>query len=101
MSEAASAYLSQKADERFETRLPRRLKGDAEQVASAQGLSLSEYVLTLLAERVAEQLPEVRQWKLTPDEQAMLLRVLAAPQQTATRLEEARKRAEAVFGKNP
>lgn len=101
MTEAASAYLSQKADERFETRMARRLKGDAEQVAASQGLSLSEYVLRLLAERVAEDLPGTRQWKLTPDEQTTLLRVLAAPEQTSTRLDEVRKRAEAVFGPNP
>ena len=101
MAEAVFAYLSQKADERFETRMPARLKEDAEAVAEAKGLSLSEYVVRLIAERVAEDLPETRQWRLTPDEQAQLLRVLMAPAASTAALEEARKRAEAVFGPNP
>ncbi len=101
MAEATLAYLDLLADERFEARVPRRLKKDAETVAKAAGFSLSEYVLRLLAERVAEELPRTQQWRLTPDEQATLLRLLAQPSEPTTALEKAREQAKKLFGPNP
>lgn len=101
MSDSALAYLDLTADDRFEARVPRLLKHDAELVARASGVSLSEYVLRILAERVAEELPATQQWRLTPAQQAQLLRILAAPAEGTGALEAARKRALKVFGKNP
>lgn len=99
--ESVQAYLGLPADERFEARVPARLKRDAELVAQARGESLSQYVLRVVAERVAEEYPATQQWRLTPSEQVQLLRVLAAPPQASPALEEARKRAEETFGPNP
>ena len=101
MAEATLAYLDLLADERFEARVPHRLKKDAETVAKARGCSLSEYVLRLLAERVAEDLPGTQQWRLTPGEQATLVRLLAAPSGPTPALEKARRKAEKLFGPNP
>ena len=53
MTSTAQAYLALPADERFETRISTMLKRHAETVAKARGESLSEYVLELLAEKVA------------------------------------------------
>ena len=101
MAEATFAYLDLLADERFEARVPRRLKKDAEVVAKSRGFSLSEYVMRLLAERVAEELPRTQQWRLTPDEQVTLLRLLAQPSGPTPELEKARQKAEKLFGPNP
>lgn len=101
MSEASLAYLDLLADDRFETRLPRRLKRDAEAVARSLGCSLSEYVLKLMAERVAEDLPQTQEWRLTPTEQATLLKVLAAATQPSKSLTAARKRSKKLLGPNP
>lgn len=95
---SAQAYLELPADDRFETRLPRRLKRDAEAVARARGETLSEYVTELLAERVAEDIIAAQTWRLTPGEQAELLRVLAAPAPDTPALRAAQARAAALFG---
>jgi uncharacterized protein (DUF1778 family) len=95
---ATQAYLELPADDRLETRLPRRLKQDAEAVAKARGESLSEYVTTLLAERVAQEIVTAQEWKLTPAEQVELLRILSAPPPVTPALKTARKRAAALFG---
>lgn len=95
------AYLDLAADDRFETRVPSRLKRDAETVARARGESLSQYVLRIVAERVAEDFPTTQEWHLTPSEQFNLLRVLAGPDAETPELVEARKRAQAVFGPTP
>jgi len=95
------AYLDLAADDRFETRVPSRLKRDAEAVARARGESLSQYVLRIVAERVAEDFPTTQEWHLTPSEQVNLLRVLAAPEGETEALKAARARAQAVFGPTP
>ena len=77
LAHAAQAYLDQPATDRLETRLPRLLKAHAEAVARSRGESLSEYVVELLAERVADEIVSTQEWRLTPTEQAELLRVLA------------------------
>lgn len=100
-ADSVQAYLELQADERFEARVPARLKRDAEEVARARGESLSQYVLRVVAERVAEEYPSSQQWHLTPSEQFQLLRVLAAPPLDNPALEEAKRRAETLFGPNP
>jgi uncharacterized protein (DUF1778 family) len=95
---AARAYLEQPADDRLETRLPRLLKRHAEAVARARGQTLSEYLVGLLAERVASDIATTQEWTLTAHEQAELLKVLAAPARTTPALAAAMRRAEKLFG---
>ncbi len=95
---AAQGYLDLPADERFEARLPQVLKRHAETVAKSRGETLSEYVLELLAERVAEDITATQEWRLTAPEQAELLRVLASPAPTTSALNAATRRAEELFG---
>ena len=97
-AEAAQAYLDLPADDRFETRLPKVLKRHAEAVAKARGETLSQYVLEVLAERVAGEIATTQEWRLNPAEQAELLRVLAAPAATTAALAAATERAEHLFG---
>ncbi len=95
---AAQAYLDAPATDRFETRLPTLLKQHAEAVARTRGESLSQYVLALLAERVADEILSTQEWRLTPTEQAALLRVLAAPAPLTPALRAAAQRATELFG---
>jgi uncharacterized protein (DUF1778 family) len=95
---AAQAYLDQPATDRLETRLPTLLKQHAEAVAKARGETLSEYVVALLAERVANEIVATQEWRLTPTEQAELLRVLATPAPTTPALQAATRRAVELFG---
>jgi uncharacterized protein (DUF1778 family) len=95
---AAQAYLDLPADDRLETRLPKVLKRHAETVAKARGETLSEYVVEVLAERVADEIGTAQEWRLTVTEQAELLRILAAPASTTSALEAATRRAEQLFG---
>ena len=95
---AAQAYLDLPADDRLETRLPKVLKRHAETVAKAKGETLSQYVVEVLAERVADEIGKAQAWHLTATEQAELLRVLAAPAPTTAALEAATRRAEKLFG---
>lgn len=95
---AAQAYLDAPATDRFETRLPKLLKQHAEAVARTRGESLSQYVLELLAERVADEIVSTQEWRLTPTEQAELLRVLAAPAPLTPALQAATQRAAELFG---
>ncbi len=95
---AAQAYLDLPADDRLETRLPKVLKRHAETVAKSRGESLSEYVVEVLAERVANEIGSTQEWRLTATEQAELLRILAAPVPTTAALQAATRRAESLFG---
>jgi len=95
---AAQAYLDLPADDRLETRLPKVLKRHAETVAKARGETLSEYVVEVLAERVADEIGAAQEWRLTVTEQAELLRILAAPAPTTEALAAATRRAETLFG---
>lgn len=96
--DAARAYLDLQADDRFETRLPRLLKRHAETVAKARGETLSQFIVGALAERVAAEIVSTQELRLTPVEQAELLRVLAMPARTTPGLVSATKRAEELFG---
>ena len=95
---AARAYLDLPADERLETRLPKILKRHAETVAKARGETLSQYVVAVLAERVADEIGRAQEWRLAAAEQAELLRILAAPAPTTAALKAATRRAEKLFG---
>jgi uncharacterized protein (DUF1778 family) len=95
---AALAYLELPADDRLETRLPKVLKRHAETVAKAKGETLSEYVVEVLAERVAAEIGSIQEWRLTATEQAELLRILSGSTPTTAALEAATRRAERLFG---
>jgi len=95
---AAQAYLDLPADDRFETRLSKVLKQHAETVAKAKGETLSEYVLEVLAERVADEIAKAQEWRLTATEQTELLRILAAPSSETAALRAAIRQAEETFG---
>ena len=94
---AALAYLALPADERFESRIPNVLKRHAERVAKARGESLSEYVMEVLAERVATDMAETLELHLTTTEQAALLKLLTAPAVVTPQLAAASQRAKARF----
>lgn len=96
-SSAARAYLDRPATERFEARIPEFLKRQAETVARSKGESLSEYVLEVLAERVAEDIGATQELHLTITEQAALLQLLAAPAVVTPQLAAASARARARF----
>ena len=93
----ARAYLDLPADERFESRIPGILKRHAETVARAKGESLSEYVMEVLAERVADDLVATQDLHLTATEQVALLRLLAAPTTVTPELAAASASAKARF----
>lgn len=95
---AQAAYLNLPADDRFEVRLPHSLKRDAETIARANGQRLAQYILSLVAERVAEDVASGIQWRLSPFEQAELLRVLALPAPASPVLDAATERAAQIFG---
>jgi uncharacterized protein (DUF1778 family) len=98
MHATARAYLTQPANERFETRIPVVLKRHAETVAKAKGESLSEYVLEVLAEKVAADIVAAQELRFTPLEQAELLRVLAAPPAVTAALTQKMAEAESLWG---
>ncbi|MBL0169675.1 MAG: DUF1778 domain-containing protein [Gemmatimonadaceae bacterium] len=98
MTSAAQAYLALPADERFETRISTALKRHAETVAKAKGESLSEYVLEMLAEKVAMDIVATQELTLTPTEQVELLRILASPAVVTPALEQATAWADTLWG---
>lgn len=97
---AELAYLELEKDARLELRLPRLLKEHAELVAAQHGESLTEIVLEALAARVAAELPTVREWKLTAEEQVELLRVLSAPAEKTREMRLAEALASDMFGRD-
>jgi uncharacterized protein (DUF1778 family) len=98
MAKSGSAYLDLPADERFETRLPSLLKRHAEAVAALHGESLSHYVTQAIAARVADDLAQQAEWRLTVPEQVELLRVLSRPAEMTPELARAARTAREMFG---
>jgi uncharacterized protein (DUF1778 family) len=98
LSDSEQAYLELPADARLEIRLPALLKQHAEMVASARHEKVSEFVLSVVAEAVAEGLAEAGTWKLTMPEQAELLQILSRPATHTPAMTAARTRAENLFG---
>ena len=94
----ALAYLALPADDRFETRLPAVLKRHAETVAKSKGETLSQYVLAVLAEKVATDIVATQELRLTSAEQVELLRIMSAPTLVTSALERATAEAEALWG---
>ncbi len=94
----ARAYLNLPADDRFESRIPAVLKRHAEMVARGKGETLSEYVMEVLAERVATDIVETQELHLTTPEQAALLKLLTAPAVVTPQLAAASTSAKARFG---
>jgi len=93
----ARAYLDLPADERFESRIPGVLKRHAEMVARAKGESLSEYVMAVLAERVAVDIVSTQKIHLLATEQLALLTLLTAPAVVTPQLAAASNSAKARF----
>jgi uncharacterized protein (DUF1778 family) len=98
MATAALPYLDRPSDARIEMRLPAALKAHAVAIALAKGEPLSQYLVEVLAERVAEELAGIRNWSLTVPEQQELLKILTQAPPQSVRLERARARAEVLFG---
>lgn len=98
MATTTRAYLDLPADERFEARIPGALKRHAEAVARAKGESLSEYVLEIVAERVAVDIVATQELHMTPVEQVELLRLLAQPATPTPNLSGALERADSLWG---
>jgi uncharacterized protein (DUF1778 family) len=98
MPTASLAYKSQPSDARLDVRLPSALKAHAEAVASAKGETLSEYIIEVLAERVAKELAVTRDWHLTIPEQEALLRILTRPKKRPPALLKAAEQAKKLFG---
>ncbi len=97
-SEAAAAYLDLKADERQELRLPALLKDHITQVAAAQGQSVSEYMLRVLAADVSVEIVKPIEWHLSAPEFKVLLDLLKNPPPETKYLAAARARAKKIFG---
>ncbi len=98
LNHAAQAYLDLPADERFEARLPAILKRHAESAAAAHGESLSQYLIQALAARVADDMAQMVEWRLTIPEQTQLLKLLTTPATSTPALDAAAVTARELFG---
>lgn len=97
-SSAELAYTQLPADSRAEIRLPAVLKEHALRVAQARGETLTELVIEALAAIVAQEMPAIEEWNLTPDEQIRLLQTLGRQSELTARSERARADADRLFG---
>lgn len=101
MSSPAAVYRTLPAEERQEFRLPQLLKEHLGRAAAQSGQTVAEYITTVLAERVTQDLAASTEWALSVDEQAQLIEVLAGtPEPTARSLAIA-ERADTLFGEPP
>jgi len=98
MSEAATLYRALPAEERQEFRLPKLLKEHLGRAAAQSGQSVTEYITTVLAERVTQDLAASTEWVLSVDEQAALLELLASAPEPSARAQAVAERAKALFG---
>jgi hypothetical protein len=98
MSSAAAIYRALPAEERQEFRLPQLLKEHLTRAAAQAGQSVSEYITTVLAERVTQDLAASMEWALSIDEQAALLKVLATTAAPSARARAVAERADVLFG---
>lgn len=92
------AYLDLPADDRLETRLPRRLKQDAEAIARAKGQTLSQWVLAAMAEKASAEYGITLDWSLTPGETETVLRALGTQPVDSEATRRVHARATDVFG---
>ena len=98
MSSAAALYRTLPAEERQEFRLSSLLKEHLSRAAAQSGQSVTEYITTVLAERVTHDLATSIEWSLSIDEQAVLLKLLANPPDPTARASAVAERADALFG---
>lgn len=98
MPATAVPYLTLKADDRQELRLPALLKAHAAEVAASRGQSTSEYLVELIATNVTVDIAQSLTWDLSPQEVMTLLRVLAAPAPDTPAMRSARATAAKMFG---
>lgn len=98
MTTTALPYLSLKADERQELRLPALLKQHLAEVAARRGQTVSEYVVQVLSADVSAELTKTLEWQLTAPELLEFMRVLMSPVPETTTMAAARERAAALFG---
>jgi uncharacterized protein (DUF1778 family) len=98
MPNAAAVYRTLPAEERQEFRLPMLLKEHLSRAAAQAGQSVAEYITTVLAERVTQDLAASTEWALSIDEQATLLRVLASAPEPTARARAIAERANTLFG---
>lgn len=68
MSSAAAVYRALPAAERQEFRLSVLLKEHLSRAAAQSGQSVTEYITTVLAERVTQDLAAPTEWVLSLDE---------------------------------
>jgi uncharacterized protein (DUF1778 family) len=101
MSSTATIYRTLPAEERQEFRLPALLKEHLSRAAAQSGQSVTEYITSVLAERVTQDLAASTEWVLSIDEQATLLRVLASTPEPTARARAIADRANALFGELP
>jgi hypothetical protein len=97
----AVPYLTLKADDRQELRIPALLKAHAAQIAAARGQSTSEYLVELIATNVTVDMAQSLTWDLAPQEVMTLLRVLSSPRADTAAMKAARAKAEELFGSEP
>jgi uncharacterized protein (DUF1778 family) len=98
MSPAVAAYREMPAADRLDFRVPSALKTDLSEAAKRNGQTTSEYVLEVLAEKVANDLAKSSEWYLTVPEQESFLRVLASTSAPTTAAKKAAERAAELFG---
>ena len=101
MTASAIPYLTMKADERQELRLPALLKAHIARVAALHGQSTSEYLVEIIATRVTEEMEKTLTWDLSAPEVVALLQVLASPAPDTEAMQVARAKAAKLFGPLP
>ncbi len=101
MATTATVYRTLPAEERQEFRLPALLKEHLSRAAAESGQSVSEYITTVLAERVTEDLARSAEWALSIDEQVTLLQILSQSAEPTERARLLAERADALFGALP
>lgn len=101
MPATAVPYLSLKADERQELRLPAILKEHAARVAALHGKSTSEFLIEVIATRVAVEMEEALTWDLSAAEVMTLLQTLASPTPETAAMTAACRKADELFGRAP
>ena len=101
MPATAVPYLTLKADDRQELRMPALLKAHAAQIAALRGQSTSEYLVELIATNVTLDIAQSLTWELSPQEVMTMLRVLSSPPVETVALQAARTKAVELFGPEP
>jgi hypothetical protein len=94
----AAVYLSLKADDRHELRMPALLKEHAVRVASLHGQTTSQYLLSIIAARVAEDMASTATWSLSVPEVLSFIATMMGPTAETAAMRDARAAADDIFG---